>query len=102
MALVQGMGPPPGPPDFPRSCPRDQGGHHEHLHVFLAQDGHELHLAAVATALVRDGQAQAVVSAGNTGAVMASAFLYLGRIRGVERPAIGTLMIAPPLLVVAQ
>src|SRR5262245_61916428 len=34
----------------------------------------------VAMAMVRDGQAQAVVSAGNTGAVMASAFYYLDRL----------------------
>ena len=46
----------------------------------------------VATQLVRDGKAQAVVSAGNTGAVMASAFFLLGRIPGVERPALGTLL----------
>ena len=46
----------------------------------------------VATMMVRDGQADAVVSAGNTGAVMASAFLYLGRIPGIERPALGTLL----------
>ncbi len=44
----------------------------------------------VATELVRDGEAQAVVSAGNTGAAMASALLRLGRIKGVERPAIGS------------
>jgi glycerol-3-phosphate acyltransferase PlsX len=46
----------------------------------------------VATAMVKDGQAQAVVSAGNTGAVMASAFLLLGRIRGIERPALGLVL----------
>jgi glycerol-3-phosphate acyltransferase PlsX len=46
----------------------------------------------VATQLVRDGKAKAVVSAGNTGAVMASAFFLLGRISGVERPALGTLI----------
>ena len=46
----------------------------------------------VATQMVKDGQAQAVVSAGNTGAVMASAFFLLGRIPGVERPALGTLL----------
>jgi phosphate acyltransferase len=46
----------------------------------------------VATQLVKDGEAQAVVSAGNTGAVMASAFFLLGRIPGVERPALGTLL----------
>jgi glycerol-3-phosphate acyltransferase PlsX len=46
----------------------------------------------VATTLVREGQADAVVSAGNTGAVMASAFFVLHRIAGIERPAIGTLL----------
>ena len=39
---------------------------------------------------VRDGQAGAMVSAGNTGATMASALLRMGRIRGVARPAIAT------------
>ena len=46
----------------------------------------------VAMTMVREGQADAAVSAGNTGAVMASAFFYLGRIHGIERPAIGTLI----------
>ncbi|MDD4767257.1 MAG: phosphate acyltransferase PlsX [Desulfotomaculaceae bacterium] len=41
-----------------------------------------------ATQLVRDGEAGAVVSAGNTGAAMTSALLYLGRIKGIDRPAI--------------
>ena len=39
---------------------------------------------------VRDGKASAMVSAGNTGATMASALLRMGRIRGVQRPAIAT------------
>jgi glycerol-3-phosphate acyltransferase PlsX len=39
---------------------------------------------------VRDGRACAMVSAGNTGATMASALLRMGRIRGVSRPAIAT------------
>ncbi|MSW93229.1 MAG: phosphate--acyl-ACP acyltransferase, partial [Actinobacteria bacterium] len=39
---------------------------------------------------VRDGQASAMVSAGNTGAAMASALLRMGRIKGVARPAIAT------------
>ena len=37
---------------------------------------------------VRDGEADAMVSAGNTGATMAAALLRMGRIRGVARPAI--------------
>jgi glycerol-3-phosphate acyltransferase PlsX len=43
---------------------------------------------AVAVQLVRDGEAQAVVSAGNSGAFMAHATLRLETAEGVERPAI--------------
>ena len=39
--------------------------------------------------LVRDGRAEAAVSAGNSGAVMAAAIFTLRRIRGVDRPAFG-------------
>jgi len=39
---------------------------------------------------VRDGKASAMVSAGNTGATMASALFRMGRISGVTRPAIAT------------
>ena len=46
----------------------------------------------VATRLVADGWADAIVSAGNSGAVMAAAIFTLRRIRGVERPAIGGLI----------
>ncbi len=46
----------------------------------------------VATELVKQGQAEAVVSAGHTGAAMASAFLVLGALRGIERPAIAALL----------
>src|SRR4051812_893538 len=38
---------------------------------------------------VRDGAADAMVGAGNTGATMAAALLRYGRIRGAARPAIG-------------
>ena len=44
---------------------------------------------------VRDGRASAMVSAGNTGATMASALLRMGRIPGVARPAIATLIPTP-------
>jgi glycerol-3-phosphate acyltransferase PlsX len=43
---------------------------------------------AVATRLVKEGRASAVVSMGHSGATMAAALLILGRIKGVERPAI--------------
>lgn len=42
----------------------------------------------VATRLVRDGRVDGVVSAGNTGATMAAALLTLGRVRGIDRPAL--------------
>ena len=44
---------------------------------------------------VRDGAASAMVSAGNTGATMASALLRMGRIKGVQRPAIATPLPVP-------
>lgn len=46
----------------------------------------------MATELVKQGEADAVVSAGSTGAQMAAATLLLGRLNGVERPAIGTVI----------
>jgi len=42
----------------------------------------------VATNLVREGHADAVVTAGHTGAGMAAAVLRLGRLPGVDRPAL--------------
>lgn len=44
----------------------------------------------VAMGMVKRGVAGAFVSAGSTGAVMASALVTLGRIQGIERPALGT------------
>jgi glycerol-3-phosphate acyltransferase PlsX len=44
---------------------------------------------------VRDGKASAMISAGNTGATMASALLRMGRIKGVNRPAIATIVPVP-------
>ncbi|WP_404789290.1 phosphate acyltransferase PlsX [Altericista sp. CCNU0014] len=46
----------------------------------------------VAMDLVKQGRADAVVSAGHSGAAMAAALLRLGRIKGVDRPAIGALL----------
>ena len=47
----------------------------------------------VATDLVRDGAADAVVSAGSTGATMAAAVFRLGRIEGIDRPALPAHMV---------
>jgi glycerol-3-phosphate acyltransferase PlsX len=49
----------------------------------------------VATNLVRDGEADAVVSAGSTGASMAAAVFRLGRIEGIDRPALPAHMLTP-------
>jgi glycerol-3-phosphate acyltransferase PlsX len=46
----------------------------------------------VAAKMVKEGKAEAIVSIGNTGAAMAVALLTLGRIRGIDRPAIATLL----------
>lgn len=47
---------------------------------------------AVGMRLVKAGRADALVSGGNTGAVMASALLTLGRLEGVSRPAIAAML----------
>ncbi len=42
----------------------------------------------VAMKLVRDGEADAIVSAGSTGAILVGGQLVVGRIKGVKRPAL--------------
>lgn len=46
----------------------------------------------VAFDLVKQGRAHAVVSAGNSGATMAAGMFMLKRIKGIDRPAIATIM----------
>jgi glycerol-3-phosphate acyltransferase PlsX len=46
---------------------------------------------AVGVDLVKRGEADAFVTAGNTGAAMTTAYFRLGRIRGVKRPALAPL-----------
>lgn len=47
--------------------------------------------------LVRDGAAAAFVSAGNTGAVLCAGLLNLSKIKGIDRPALGSFLnITPP------
>ncbi len=45
----------------------------------------------IAMKLVKEGKALAVYSAGNSGALMAAAIFKLGRLNGIDRPAIGAL-----------
>jgi glycerol-3-phosphate acyltransferase PlsX len=51
---------------------------------------------AIGVNMVRDGKASAFVSAGNTGAVVIASLLSLGRIKGVERPALGSFLDITP------
>jgi glycerol-3-phosphate acyltransferase PlsX len=56
----------------------------------------------VAMDLVKQGRADAVVSAGHSGAAMAAALLRLGRLPGIDRPAIGAVLptiTAKPVLI---
>jgi phosphate acyltransferase len=57
----------------------------------------------VAMELVKQKKADAVVSAGHSGAAMAAALLRLGRLKGIDRPAIGavfpTLIAGKPVIV---
>ena len=46
----------------------------------------------VAIELVRSGEVQAVVSAGNTGAALAASTMILKPLKGIDRPAIATLL----------
>ena len=47
---------------------------------------------AIGIKLLKEGKAAAFVSAGNTGAVLAAAFFGLGKIEGVERPALASVI----------
>jgi len=54
---------------------------------------HKKNSSLVAAAqLVKEGKAAGLVSAGSTGAMLAASLFVIGRIKGVERPAITSLM----------
>lgn len=71
-------------------------------HAFEVIDGEDAPVDAVrhkkdssmmvALSLCKNGEADAVVSAGNTGAYFAGAFRVLGRIKGIRRPALTAFM----------
>jgi glycerol-3-phosphate acyltransferase PlsX len=82
-----------------------RNGHHTHLRIHHASETIQMGESplpavrrkkdasiCVATDLVARGEAQAVLSAGNTGAAMAAATLKLGRLVGIDRPAIATVL----------
>jgi glycerol-3-phosphate acyltransferase PlsX len=47
---------------------------------------------SVCARMCREGRAEGWISAGNSGAIMAAALLIQGRIRGIERPALGSIV----------
>jgi glycerol-3-phosphate acyltransferase PlsX len=54
---------------------------------------------AVAAEMVRDGEADTLFSAGNTGATVAAALLRIGRLEDCRRPAIATVLpLSSPVL----
>jgi glycerol-3-phosphate acyltransferase PlsX len=57
-------------------------------HPVAAVRGKRRSSLVVGMELVRDGRAQGFVSAGNSGAVLAAGLFILGRIEGIDRPAI--------------
>jgi phosphate acyltransferase len=60
---------------------------HEHTLAVKEKKDNSL---SVGMRLIKDGKADAFMSAGNSGAVMAAALFGVGRIRGIDRPALCT------------
>ncbi len=78
-------------PDVPSNISVRHAESEVPMHV-SATEGVRMRDSSIRTGLqlLRDEQADAFVSPGNTGAVMATALLTLGRIKGVGRPAIAS------------
>lgn len=64
-------------------------GMNEHVNVVRTKKDASV---VVAASMVKEGQADAMVSLGNTAAAMAIATLKLGRIKGIDRPALVAVM----------
>ncbi len=62
--------------------------HEEPTKAFRAKKDASL---AVAARLVKEGQADALLSAGSTGALVVVGTLGIGRMKGIDRPALGTI-----------
>ncbi|CAN5570106.1 phosphate acyltransferase PlsX [soil metagenome] len=93
--------------DEPRLLPFIDGPLPEHVSIVHASESvaMEEHPAAavrrkrdasinVCMRLIREGRADAVVTAGHTGAGVASAIVHLGRLPGVDRPALAVQVIS--------
>ncbi|MDR1530927.1 MAG: phosphate acyltransferase PlsX [Clostridiales bacterium] len=90
------------PPARPRTKPNVDSGRLEILHAseVITTDEHPTSAIRqkrdssilVGLGLVKNGRAQAFASAGNTGALLTGAAVTIGRIPGIERPALATLI----------
>lgn len=70
------------------------------IHAEEKIEGHDIPVQAVrkkkkasmvlASRAVKEGEADALISAGNTGALLAASLLIIGRMQGIERPALMT------------
>lgn len=94
-----------GPPalveeELARAGPRPDGIRLVAASEVIAMDEHPAQAArhkkdssiVVGLKLLKQGEADAFVSAGNTGAVLAGSIMYLGRLRGIERPCMVALL----------
>jgi glycerol-3-phosphate acyltransferase PlsX len=63
-------------------------GMDDHVNAVRAKKDNSM---SVGLRLVKDGKADAFLSAGNSGAVMAAALFGVGRIRGIDRPALASI-----------
>jgi phosphate acyltransferase len=66
-----------------------------HEHTLAVKDKKDASMN-VAARMVRKGEADAFTTAGNTGAGLAAALFNIGRIKGIDRPALGTVYPAAP------
>jgi glycerol-3-phosphate acyltransferase PlsX len=93
-----------GDPDRLDRAVREAGGPRERLAIVPARDAISMDeppvqavrrkpdsSIVVGLGLQRDGEADAFVSAGSTGAVLAASLFVLGRLPGVDRPTVGAL-----------
>src|SRR5512135_48603 len=74
--------------DLPVVHASDEIAMTEHVEAVKAKKGASMNIAV---RLVKQKEADAVVTAGNSGAAMAASLFGLGRIRGIERPALGSI-----------
>ena len=86
--------------ELAKEGPRPEGIRLVEASEVIAMDEHPAKAArrkkdssiVVGLKLLKQGEADAFVSAGNTGAVLAASIMYLGRLRGIARPSLVALL----------